>query len=866
MDNKEFNALLFSFFNSIEAFVCIIDTKNNILRANKRWINSISNDNLGSNFFDYIHQDEIERWLQFWQTATVSSSSSTSNFNTLFKRKDGSVFPAEISVIQNDSSTNNYYLLKVIDITDYENKNDYVQKLDATLQSTSDAVFWGNEEGEFEYVNSIACRMLGYTKDELQSMSIFDIDKNINYDELKQTLSDFANNHANHTHYLESTHYTKNGQALPVEVISKRIWVKSKWSVLSFVRDISKRKRKEQEILRNQKLLKEAQGIAKLGRWELNINKNTFEGSDEFFAITGYDKNEIGQNYECIQKIIPEEDLIELNKIRKQIIKDKHFFNHEHRIIKKDSSIAHVYIVGDIMVNNKGEITRVYGIMQDITDRKKHEEESLKNQRLIIDSHRIAKMGAWEIDFTTNEIIWSKEFYHLIHQNPDQVSPSLDVFFSAVFHKDREMVKKHYVDTLETKIFTDLEFRFVLPDGNIRDFLVAGDMVLNNKGQVVRLYGIIQDITERKRSEKALLKSEQQMQRIFEVAPIGFAIINERTMQKLNSRIYEISGYSEDELLGNNTAMLYPNIKEYERVGKMLWKGMQDNGIGSVESKWKRKDGHLVDIQIISTMMDPNNPSLGILSTTIDISQRKLFQQQLIEAKLKAEESDRLKSAFLANVSHEIRTPMNAIIGFSSFLKDEDLSKEDLHRFADIITTSGEHLLALINDIIDLSKIDSGQLDIIKIDVNLNRVILDIYHIFESYISSKGKTNIELQLNIPEEELIVSTDEMRLRQILFNLIGNAVKFTNEGFIKLTCQKEHNLLKFSIQDSGIGISEAKQEIIFERFQQGSESTEKLYGGTGLGLAIVKLCIELLGGDIHVTSEVGVGSCFTFTIPL
>ena len=185
----------------------------------------------------------------------------------------------------------------------------------------------------------------------------------------------------------------------------------------------------------------------------------------------------------------------------------------------------------------------------------------------------------------------------------------------------------------------------------------------------------------------------------------------------------------------------------------------------------------------------------------------------------------------MANVSHEIRTPMNAIIGFSAFLKDEDNTREDIARFADIISNSGEHLLSLINDIIDISKIDTGQVDIVKTQVNIKRLLLEVKDFFSSFLHTNNKKDVELIFEFPVNQLVVFTDEMRLKQILINLISNAVKFTNKGFIKVLCKAKGTYLYFDVIDSGIGISKEKRKIIFERFQQGSATTEKVYGGTG-----------------------------------
>lgn len=246
---------------------------------------------------------------------------------------------------------------------------------------------------------------------------------------------------------------------------------------------------------------------------------------------------------------------------------------------------------------------------------------------------------------------------------------------------------------------------------------------------------------------------------------------------------------------------------------------------------------------------------------------RKEIENKLIEEQKKATESDRLKSAFLANMSHEIRTPMNAILGFSELLEDDSQEEQDKAMFIKLIRKNGEILLNLINDIIDISKIEANLLSIRKRPLHLNKFLNEISNHYNETIATRNDRNIKfLIINNIEPDLSILTDEIRLRQILDNLIGNAIKFTPEGSITLNAKKEGEAIYLSVSDTGIGISANQQATIFERFMQAEHEHGVNFGGTGLGLAISKNLIELLGGNLHVMSEVGKGSIFYFHIPI
>jgi CheY-like chemotaxis protein len=240
-----------------------------------------------------------------------------------------------------------------------------------------------------------------------------------------------------------------------------------------------------------------------------------------------------------------------------------------------------------------------------------------------------------------------------------------------------------------------------------------------------------------------------------------------------------------------------------------------------------------------------------------------------LKAKEKAEESDRLKSAFLANMSHEIRTPMNGILGFAELLKNPKLTGEELQEFIEVIEKSGVRMLNILNDLIDISRIESGQMNISFSPVNINHVTAFIYTFFKHSVAENG-LDFSYKNGLPSEEVVIKTDREKVIAVLINLIRNAIKFTPTGSIQFGYEKKLKTIEFYVKDTGVGISTDQKNIIFERFRKGSESIDKNYEGAGLGLSISRSYVEMLGGKIWIESPPadspdGIGSIFYFTVP-
>ncbi len=338
-------------------------------------------------------------------------------------------------------------------------------------------------------------------------------------------------------------------------------------------------------------------------------------------------------------------------------------------------------------------------------------------------------------------------------------------------------------------------------------------------------------------------------------------------IEYVNPKFTEVTGYTSDEAIGKDPSILKSGEMP-QKVYEELWATITSGGEWTGELLNRDKAGNLYwELASISAVKNDEGEVTHFVAIKEDITEQKETEMKLRDAKQKAEESDSLKTAFLANMSHEIRTPMNAIVGFSELLRTSNVQGSERDEYFNIINTSCRTLSNLIDDIIDLAKIESGQTKIVEEACQPSKIMKELQLYFSEELQKSGKSlRIVMNIDFPPS-LVTKTDEFRLRQVLTNLLGNSFKFTDEGLItwgaKVTGNKE---LEFYVKDTGIGIEEEHLESIFERFRQLDGSAVRKYEGTGLGLSVSKSLVELMGGRIWANSEIGRGSEFKFTIPI
>ncbi|MDB5034937.1 MAG: hypothetical protein JWQ98_2178 [Chlorobi bacterium] len=417
-------------------------------------------------------------------------------------------------------------------------------------------------------------------------------------------------------------------------------------------------------------------------------------------------------------------------------------------------------------------------------------------------------------------------------------------------------------------ISDEYEWTYIARDGRRFPVLLSMTRLTAPDGTITGFLGIARDITDRKRFATAVRDSEERFRSAFDDAPIGMALVSTKgEWIRVNRVICAILGYTEEELRARTFQdITHPDDLNADLANvKTLLEGRGETY--EMEKRYFHKDGSLVWVRLsVSIVRDAERNPLYFISQIEDITDRKRITGELADARDAALKSARLKTEFLANMSHEIRTPMNGIIGMVGLLLGTGLNREQ-REFAEMIEISGQSLLTIINDILDVSKIEAGKLNIERVSLNLKSLVDSTTGLLKERARSKGVELISvIYSNVPVD---LRGDPVRVRQVLTNLIGNAIKFTNDGEVILRAKLEsetgdRTMVRFEVTDTGIGIADDVIGELFRPFTQADSSTTRKFGGTGLGLAISKKLVEMMGGEIGVTSRPGAGSTFWFTI--
>ena len=505
-----------------------------------------------------------------------------------------------------------------------------------------------------------------------------------------------------------------------------------------------------------------------------------------------------------------------------------------------------------------------HGIVMDITERKQSEEKLQQMVDELQSSQRMAHVGNWKLDLLTGIYTSSDELLR-IFEFPLGSYLKVQNISECIHPDDLVRVTKRRGELMQSKESYAIEFRIITKDTcQVKSLKSIGEIQCDVDGNPIAIVGTIQDVSHNEKSEE-VQKQLKLLSRAIEHSPVSVVITDKNgNIEYVNPKFTDLTGYSIDEVKsrnpriqqsGKHTILFYKELWETILSGKE-WKGEFYN---------KKKNGELyIESAIISPILNKHGEISYFVAVKEDITEKKMMLEDLIKAKEKAEENDLLKTAFLNNISHEIRTPFNGMLGYLSIIQHDELTQEEKDEYIDIINNSAYRLMNTINDIVEISEIQSGQMKLVNQDISVKNVAEEQFNRFKSEAERKG-IDYRFQYDLPNEITLISTDGLKLKTIIYNLIDNALKFTAFGSVEFIVSKMGDFIQFTITDTGIGIPENKKPTIFDRFMQVDASKTRLFEGLGLGLSISKAHVEMMNGEIWVESEVGQGSTFCFTIP-
>ncbi len=620
--------------------------------------------------------------------------------------------------------------------------------------------------------------------------------------------------------------------------------------------------------------------------WDWNLENNDLYYSPHWWDMLGYEVNELPTGEHLWQQIVHPDDLEKVNRAFDDVINgDLETYELEFRMCHKDGHYVPVLSRGLILRDENGTPLRVSGTNTDLTERKQMEaarEEALNLLQKVANSvpgmvfqFRMRADGSSCMPFASDGI---HEMYHL---SPEDVREDTLPLLTRAHPEDLAGLVASINESAETMTPWRYEYRVKYKDGTMR-WLFGNSVPERDVDGSVLWHGFVTDITERKANEEQIRKLSQAV----EQSPESIVITNVAAeIEYVNQAFVTATGYSRDEVIGKNPKILHSG-KTPTEVHVAMWMALAQGQLWKGEFINRRKDGsEYTEFAIITPLRQADGRITNYVAVKEDISEKKRIGMELdqhrnhlqalvdsrtfelTQAREQADAANQAKSTFLANMSHEIRTPMNAIIGLTHLLRRAGATPQQTERL-DKIDGAGRHLLAIINDILDLSKIEAGRLQLEHTSFHLSSILENIDSIIGETARNKG---LRIEIDSGDVPQSLCGDPTRLRQALLNYAANAVKFTDKGLIVLRAKLvEENgddlLVRFEVQDTGIGISPDKVANLFQVFEQADSTITRKYGGTGLGLAITRRLANMMGGEVGVDSKPDAGSTFWFTAKL
>ncbi len=773
-------------------------------------------------------------------------------------RKDGTLFPAEISssIFKNGEGLERTSMI-IHDITERTKIQNELKFQADLLNKVGQSIIATDLQGQVIYWNNAAEKIYGWSPAEAMGQNIINLTPSEQTKEQAVELMKQLN--LGNKWSGEFQVKRKNGENFPAHVTNTPLF-DLKGTITGIVgisSDITKRKRAEKALRESEERFRHSFDYAASGICLVGDDLKFQRVNKAFREILGYHEDEL-KNLTFSEITYPDDYSIGLTHFKKLLSGETDHIEFEKRYIRKDNKVIWTHVssslIRDINQNSQFIITHVI----DISGRK----ETEKEMAMLASALKSVNECVSITDFDNNILFVNESLLKTYgYEQNELIGKNISLLTSqtAAPNQVGDISLATTQGDWQGEVMSKPKYG---PDFPI---FLSTSVLKDEDGKPIGFIGVATDITERRQNEEMLLKLSSAIDQTIDTIVITDY---NGVIEYVNHAFEDKTGYLAEEALGKTPGILNSGTKDHKYY-RELWHTISSGKVFRSEIVNKKKNGDLYYIEkTISPIFDKNKNITHFVGIGVDISERKRTETELIAAKNKAEESDRLKSAFLANMSHEIRTPMNGILGFAGLLRETHLSGEEQQEYIGIIEKSGTRMLNIINDIISISKVESGQMEVSIKATNINEQIEFIYAFFKPETDLKG-IRLNVSYSLASKEAVIKTDKEKLYAILTNLVKNAIKFTTSGIIELgytlKSESDRAVLQFYVKDTGVGINPEQQQFIFERFRQGNESLNRNYEGAGLGLTISRAYVGILGGKIWVESESGKGSTFYFTIP-
>jgi len=621
-----------------------------------------------------------------------------------------------------------------------------------------------------------------------------------------------------------------------------------------------------QQLTERLNMATESAGISS---WEIDLADNRFLWVENRIVTVTRGLEEDQNLLTFFERILPEDRDKLRNAIRAARNENSDRVAFRYRVYGNKNEVVHVQSFARLISDSRGKPVRLLGVSWDITKEIEAAELLRDAERRLERASLSSSEGHWEADLATQRLWCSSSFHALLGYPQGDLATDFGAMRELVHESDRAgfdaVLKNHLSDNAPY----DVEARLRTAAGDFRWFRLRGMAERSPDGAPRLMAGSIQDVHQQKLVEDALALAQRRFERAIRGTQDGLWELDVATGRVwVSPRVEALTGYAAAQFATSHFLKSIIHRDDVRKLTSVTRSHYRDNAPFDVELRMRTASGEHRWFRARATAeRDAKSRAIHLSGSLQDVAEARAAREDLVRATQVAEAANRAKSAFLANVSHEIRTPMNGIVGMTELMLETELTRAQ-RDYANTIRGSADSLLTVINDILDFSKIEAGKLELERIELDIRQGVEDVAAMLALQAAKK---NLELVVDVaPDLPARVLGDPQRLRQCLINLMGNAIKFTQHGeiVVRVAAERVNNqlLARFEIRDTGIGIAVDTLKSLFQPFVQADSSITRHFGGTGLGLSIVRRLVEMMGGEIAVTSEVGKGSTFRFTIPL